>query len=305
MTVSKGKFPDSLEQSFGAIMKEPFSGEDQDLRKFLMTMEDSDKPEERLSSISGLPKPSRFLGTLAYRDPDQGYDVTATHVTVAMGTQITREMYDDDQHGQIKAIFSGFRDAFHEGKQDDVADLLNLSFTANPTDFFSHSESLALCADAHTTPSSGVSNSSGFDNLSTAALSATALAADRYTMRLFKNFKGFPIDKVPNLIIVPVELEDEALKIVQTRMGLDTAAGDKNIQAGRYRVVGSTRFNDSNNFWVANQELLKKSLRWYTRVKFETDRMESFDQFNFKGRGYERYSYLWLFWQGLLGHSVS
>ena len=305
MSVSKGKFPDSLDPVFAAIMKEPFEGEAPDIRNELFGVEKSTKSEERVSSISGLPKPSRFTGTLSYSSPDQGFDVTATHVTVAMGVQITREMWDDDQHGEIHDIFSGFRDAFHEGRMDDAADILNQSFTANPLDFYNHTENVALCSNSHTTPSSGVSTSSGFDNLSTAALSATALAADRYTMRLFNNFKGFPIDKVPNLLIVPVELEDEALKIVQTRAGLDTAAGDANIQAGRYRVFGSTRFSDSNNWWTANRELLKKSLRWYERVPFETDRMESFDQFNFKGRGYERYSYLWLFWQALLGHQVS
>jgi hypothetical protein len=152
---------------------------------------------------------------------------------------------------------------------------------------------------------SGVSTTSGFDNLSTAAASATALAADRYTMRLFKNFQGIRIDKVPDYVLCPAELEDELLKITQTRTGLDTAAGDKNIQAGRYRVISSVRLNDTNNFFTGNMALTKRSLMWYTRDEMETDRMESFDQFNFKGRGWERYGYGWMFWQGLIGHSVS
>lgn len=301
---STGDFPDALDPVFRAMMEEPFDGEEQSLVSQFFDMETSDRPEERLTSISGLPKPPNFMGTLAYRSPDQGFDVTATHIEVAMGTQITRRLWDDDQHGKIKRIFSGFRNAFHERKQDEAADFFNGAFTTTSA-FYNHSEGVSVCNNSHLTPSSGVSTASGFDNLSTAGLSATALTADRYTFRLFKNFKGFSIDKVPDTIFVPAELDDEALKITRTRVGLDTAAGDVNVQAGRYRVLSSTRLSDANNWFVMNMRLLKESLIWYTRKAFESDRMESFDQFNFKGRGYERYSHLWLFWQGLLGHEVA
>lgn len=302
--VTKGAFPDALDPVFRKMMKEPLAGEELDLVSTFYNQDTSSRPEERVSSISGLGKFPKFTGTLSYRTPVQGYDVTATHVTYAMGVQINRELWDDDQHGEIKRIFEGFNDARHETKQDDAAQLFNTAFVSDD-EFYSHSEGNSLCNDTHTTTDGNVATTSGFDNVSTSGLSATSLAADRYTMRLFKNFKGFRIDRVPNILCVPVEIEDEALKIVQTRMGLDTAAGDKNIQAGRFRVIGTTRFTDSNNYFVMNEKLMKQSLVWYNRIPFETGRMEAFDTFNFKARGYMRYSYLWLFWQFVLGHNVS
>jgi WD40 repeat protein len=304
MAVTKGKFPDAINPIFRAMMEEPFGGEGMDIVKFLYDGDTSTRPEERLTSISGLPKFPKFTGTLTYKDPVQGFDVTATHVVYAMGVQITRETWDDDQHGKIKRIFSGFKDAAWETRQDDGAQLLNNAFVSD-TEFYNHTEGVSLCNNSHTTPDGDVSTASGFDNLSTTALSATALSAARYTMRLFKDFKGVRIDKVPDTLIVPAELEDEALKISQTKMGLDTAAGDKNVQAGRFNVVSSTRLTDTNNFFVVNKGLAKKSFIWYDRVPFETDRMESFDQFNFKARAYMRYSNLWLFWQGIMGFQVS
>jgi len=304
---STGDFPDALDPVFSDMFPEGevFEGEGLNLVSTLYQELSSTRPEERLTSISGLPKAPRFTGSLTYKDPDQGYDVTITHITNAFGVQITRHLWDDDQHDQIQRIFEGFRNSFWETKQDDASDMFNQAFTANPLDTFNHTENVALCSNSHTTPVSGVSTSSGYDNLSTSALSATALAADRYTMRLSKNFQGIRIDRVPDCVFVPAELDDEALKITQTRVGLDTAAGDVNVQAGRYQVISSVRLTDTNNFFTINKDLCKRSLLWYTRDGLETDRMESFDQFNFKGRGWERYGYGWLFWQGIIGHSVS
>jgi hypothetical protein len=304
MAVTKGKFPDAINPIFRAMMDEPFTGEGLDLIKFLYDSDTSTKPEERLTSISGLPKFPKFTGTLVYKDPVQGFDVTAVHVTYAMGVQITRETWDDDQHGKIKRIFAGFKDAAWETQQDDGAQLLNNAFVRD-LEFYDHSEAVSLCNNNHLTPDPDVATASGFDNLSTTAISATALSSARYTMRLFKDFKGIRIDRVPDTVVVPAELEDETLKITQTKVGLDTAAGDKNIQAGRYKVVSSTRLNDTNNYFTLNMGLAKKSFIWYNRVPFETDRMESFDQFNFKARAYMRYSNLWLFWQPIMGFQVS
>lgn len=301
--VAKGGFPDSLDPVFRKQVPENFNRTN-DLIPILFSMEGSDRAEERLTSISGLPNFPRFTGAVTYRGPDQGFDVTATHVNYAMGVQINQELWEDDQHGQIKKIFAGFGRAAFNTRQIDAALMLNQAFTTS-IEFFNHSEGVSLCNNSHTTTVSGVSTASGFDNLSTAGLSATALTADRFTYRLFKDFQGNPIDEVPDLIIVPAELDDEAQRITKTVVGLDTAAGDVNVQHGRYQVVSAVRLTDANNYFVINKRLMKESFVWYDRVKFNSDRMEAFDTYNFKGRARMRYSYLWLFWQGILGHQVA
>ena len=301
--VSKGGFPDSLDPVFNKQVRESFAGPD-DLIPTLYGVESSSKAEERITSISGLPNFPRFTGALAYRGPDQGFDVTATHVNYAMGVQITQELWEDDQHGQIKRIFDGFGRSAFNTRQVDAAQLLNLAFTTT-LEFFEHTEGVSMCNNSHSTPVSGVSTASGFDNLSTAALSATALTADRYTFRLFKDFQGNPIDEVPDILIVPAELDDEAMVISKTTTGLDTTAGNINVQKGRYQVVSTVRLTDANNYFVGNKRLMKDSFTWFERIKFNQDRMEAFDTYNFKGRARMRYSFMWLFWQAILGHQVA
>jgi len=301
--VTKGGFPDSLDPVFNKQVPENFKGPD-DLIPSMYGVESSSKSEERVTSISGLPNFPRFTGALAYRGPDQGFDVTATHVNYAMGVQIGQELWEDDQHGQIKKIFAGFGRAAFNTRQIDAANLFNSAFSTG-LEFFNHTEGVALSSNSHTTPVSGVSTASGYDNLSTAGLSATALTADRFTFRLFKDFQGNPIDEVPDMLYVPAELDDEAQVITRTSTGLDTSAGDVNVQKGRYQVVSSVRFTDANNYFVGNKRLMMDSFVWYERIKFNSDRMEAFDTYNFKGRARMRYSYLWLFWQAVLGHQVA
>ena len=301
--VTKGGFPDSLDPVFNKQVPENFKGPD-DLIPVIFGVESSSKAEERITSITGLPNFPRFTGALAYRGPDQGFDVTATHVNYAMGVSIGQELWEDDQHGQIKKIFSGFGRSAFNTRQIDAAALFNSMFSTGQ-EFYDHTEGVALSSNSHTSVVSGVSTASGFDNLSTAGLSATALTADRYTFRLFKDAQGNPIDEVPDILFVPAELDDEASVITKTSTGLDTSAGDINVQKGRYQVVSSVRFTDANNYFVANKRLMKDSFVWYERVKFESDRMEAFDTYNFKGRARMRYSYLWLFWQAVLGHQVA
>lgn len=301
--VTKGGFPDSLDPIFNKQVPENFKGVG-DLIPMLYGVESSSKAEERLTSISGLPNFPRFTGALTYRGPDQGFDVTATHVNYAMGVQISQELWEDDQHGMIKKIFAGFGRAAFETRQIDAASLLNGAFAAS-SEFYNHTEGVALCSNSHLTPVSGVSTSAGYDNLSTASLSATALTADRYTFRLFKDFQGNFIDETPDVLYVPAELDDEASVITKTATGLDTSAGDVNVQKGRYQVISTVKLTDANNYFVGNKRLMKDSFVWFERVKFESDRMEAFDTYNFKGRARMRYSYLWLFWQGILGHQVA
>ena len=298
-------FPDSLDPVFARLVEENFNQAPDLVPQLFNTSLKSSRDQEKLSSISSLPDFPKFTGTLTYKSPTQGYDVTAQHIEFAMGVQIQRKLWDDDQHGKIRSIFEGFGDSAFKSRQKDAAQPFNLAFSVDP-EFYTHTEGVSLCNDSHTTTVSGVSTSSGYDNLSTAAISATSLTADRYTMRLFKDFQGEPVDEVFDEVFCPAELEDEVLKIVQTRVGLDTAAGDVNVHAGRnFKVISSVRLTDANNYFVMNSKLRNQSLYWIDRIPFEKDRMDSFDQYNFKGRAYMRYSFVYLFWQWILGHSVS
>jgi len=297
-------FPDALNPIFEAYKKEEFAGSTPDLVPRLFGTGKSDRDKYQASSISGLADFTAFAGNVDYASPVEGYDVTATHVEFAQGVQIQRKLWDDSQTEKIKQIFMGQRRAAYNTRQKDAAQPFNNAFTTD-NEFFSHSEGVNLCSNSHTTPMSSVSTASGFDNLLTASLAGTAVTAARYTMRNLKDFTGEPIDEVPDCILVPAELEATAEEIVKTRTGLDADTGNYNVEQGRYEIISTVRLTDTNNWFAINKRLMKDNLIWIDRVPLELKRMEAFDPISFKSRGYMRYSYLYVFWQWLIGHQVA
>lgn len=268
------------------------------------TIKDSDRESEKYSELTPLGKLSVFTDTISYLDAAQGYDVTATHIEYAGGIQIKRKLYDDDQFGIIKEYAEQLGDAAFKTQEDDAASILTDAFSSTST-FFSHTEAVALCSNSHTTPKDGVSTSAGFDNIVTTALSPTALTAARIQFKGFKDAAGWKLGLVPDMLVVPDDLEDKAKEIVGTSTGLYSAEGTKNVQQDRFEVYVHPRLSDTNDWFLINRELMKKNLYWFWRVKFETARMESFDNITAKWRAYLRYSYLRRDWRFVLGGQVS
>lgn len=300
---TKAGFPDALQPDFREVTLQKFNEIEDPVGK-MFTIKSSDRHSETVSAIGPMGDLPKFTGTLSYDGPDQMYDVTAVHVEFAGGVQIQRALYDDDQFDVINDFFGMLGRAGKLTRLKDAYQLLNNAFSID-NEFYNHTEGVGLCSNSHTSTRAGVSTSSGFDNLSTAGLSATALTADVITFRQFADNAGEPIDIEPNEIYAPINLEDQLSEIIKTRFGLDTAEGNVNVHDGRFTVKTSVRLSDTNNYFLCNSSLRKEALYWYDRIPFETGKMESFDQYTAKGRAYMRYSFLYKFWQFILGHEVS
>src|SRR5512135_2705697 len=66
---------------------------------------DSDQQDERFSALTPMGKFQTFTGSVGYDGPEQGYDVTETHLEKVLGMQIRRKLWDDDQFGVIDEMF--------------------------------------------------------------------------------------------------------------------------------------------------------------------------------------------------------
>lgn len=265
---------------------------------------DSDRADERFSELTPMGKFQAFTGAIPYDGASQGYDVTATHLSWALGVQIERALYDDDQFGVIDEQFAQLGDSAFKTHEDHASEVFNQAFSS-ASSFFSHTEAVGLCSNSHTSPISGVSTTTGFDNLITAELSPVALTSAVIQMRGFKDAAGDVIDNQPDTLLVPVALRDRADEIIKTPSGLDDANQNVNVHSGRFRVVDWYRLTDTNNWFLFDSAGLKKNLKWFWRVRLELSKMESFDNIIAKARGYMRYSYLRRDWRPVLGSQVS
>jgi len=150
------------------------------------------------SQVGTLPDFSEFTGTVNYSEQSQGYDTTSTPVEFTGGVQIERKLFDDDQFNIMDQKPLSLSNAYYRTRQKHGARMLNNAFSVDNY-FYDNSEGVALCANAHTT-NSGASTATGFDNLGTASLTATAVAANRIQM------VGFRGDQAERFSVMPDEL---------------------------------------------------------------------------------------------------
>lgn len=269
----------------------------------LFSMEKSSDSFEKWSAGGALGNFTQFTGTVAYQSQSQGYDVTATHIPFTNGIQIERELYDDDRHGIWQRKPKALARSAHQTRQEHGLRVLNNAFSVD-TFFYNNSEGVALCSNSHTT-TSGASTSTGFDNLTTSSLSATAVAASYIQMRDFRNDVGKKISIRPSKIIIPVALYEVAHEITKSAGKVDTANNNSNVHNGMYEVFDCEFLSDANNWFMVDGSQQKDSLVWFDRMPLEFAMAEELDTLIAKWRAYMRYSYFWRDWRFILGASVS
>jgi phage major head subunit gpT-like protein len=269
------------------------------------TMDTSKDSFEKWSSIGELGDFTEFNGAVPYGSQAQGYDVVAEHREFANGFQVTRKMYDDDRHGIWERQSPALANAYMRTRQVHAARLFNNAFV-NDSFFYSNSEGIALCADAHTTNASGISTASGFDNLTTSALSATAVSALRIQFRNFRGDVGNKISCMPDKLVYPIDLADRADEIIKSVKQPDTTNNNYNPQgSGRWMGTDWEYLDDTNNWFMLDTKAAKKWVIWFDRIPLDFGKAEEFDSFIAKWRAYCRYSWFFLNWRWIAGAEVS
>mgnify|MGYP001608882196 FL=1 len=269
----------------------------------MYSMENSSDETERWSAVGALPQFQEFTGSVSYSSQSQGYDTTATHVEWANGIQIERKLYDDDRHGMWERRPSGLAISANRTREVHGARMFNLGFSVD-TKFYNNTEAVALFSNSHTT-TSGASTATGFDNLVTSSLSATALAAARIQMRGFRDDQAERIDVMPSMVLYPPDLYDVAFEIVESAGKPGVATNDKNVHMGKYRLVEWNYLTDTNNWFLIDESAMKQYVVWFERIPLEFAFAEEIDTIIAKWRAYMRYSNAWFDWRWGLGAQVT
>ncbi len=269
----------------------------------IYSVESSSDNHETWSGVGSLGDFSQFAGTVTYQSQAQGYDTTATHVPFANGIQIERELYDDDRHGIWERRPVALAQAAQRTRQKHAARIYNNAASVD-TFFYNNSEGVALVSDSHTT-TSGASTASGFDNMTTAALSAVSVAAARIQMRGFRGDVAERISIMPSKLVIPVDLYEIAYEIAESEGKVDSANNNANVHKGKYEVMDWEYLTDTNNWFMEDSAQRKNFLVWFDRIPLEFAMAEELDTLVAKWRAYMRYSFAWYDWRWVLGGIVS
>ena len=296
-------FGDLLDPRFQKIFYERYNQLPSMLGEFYSFVPTNGRADMRWSDVGTLPDWSAFSGTVNYGSSSQGYDTIATPLEFASGIQIERKLFDDDQYNIMDQRPKALATSAQRTREKHGARLFNNAFSVD-TLFYVNSEGVALCSNSHTT-TSGASTASGFDNLGTSALSATAVAAARITARNFRGDQAERIDVNLDELIIPPDLYEEAFEIVSSMGKVDTDLNNRNVHQGNYTIKEWNYLTDTNNWFLADSVARGDMVHWTDRIPMEFAMAEDLDTILAKWRGYMRYAMDHSNWRWVLGHQVS
>lgn len=216
-------------------------------------------------------------------DTGQAFIDRATHITYGLGFTITREMYEDGM-----AATTAFKRAealafsIRQTVETVCANMLNRAFSSS----YLFGDGKELCATDHPYYSGGTWR----NELATPAdLSETALeqaCIDIATQ--FKNDKGLTIRITPKKLIIPPQLEFDAIRILQSTLQNDTANNAINAVKSIMPYAVNHYLTDTDAWFVLTD--CPEGMTYYNRRAAEFGSENDWDTENAKFKATVRFS---------------
>jgi hypothetical protein len=224
---------------------------------------------------------------ILYDSEQQTFTTRYTHVVYALGFIITREIMEDDQYdvvGQRKA--QGLAFSIRQTKEVVGANVYNRAFNAS----YVFGDGVSMVNAAHPNFAGGT-----FSNqISTAAdLSEAALEQACIDIANFTNDRGLRIAVRPEKLILPIQLEFEAERILKTERRVGSNMNDINAirETGRFPkgIVLNHYFTNPLAWFIRTD--VKNGLKMFERRGDEFEMDNDFDTENARFKATSRYSF--------------
>lgn len=242
-------------------------------------------------------------GRVEYDDRNKGYVKRFTHAEFAKGFVVQRKLIDDNLTAIVFDNANELGDSAFRFREKAAAQTFNGAFTDSGTDDWGFAiagpDAVGLCSTAH--PYSPV-DATTQSNEGTLSLTKDNVRSTRQLHMAMKDDRGDKLAIMPDMLLVPPELEDDALTIVRSTLDPTSANNAINPQAGRFQVVTWHYLTDSNAWFEIDSGRMKRDLIWYERIPVEFGREQDFDTLEAKFRAYMRFSrgfrdYRWVYGQ--------
>jgi len=242
-------------------------------------------------------------GQISEADFNQGYKQTFTHKEYVLDLGIERKLIDDDQHNIVRTSVMRMGDSAALRRETHGASVFNNAFTDSAP--YAGADAVGLCSTAH--PYGPDKTGSTQSNEFTLSLTKPNVATIREAMQAFTDDNGNIVAVIPDTLLVPPALEDEALVIARSINDPTSDTNAINPQMGRFQVVPWHYLTDSNAWFMIDSTLMKMGgLEWYDRVPVGIG-LKGGQDTTVKAywRSYMRYSYGWSDWRWVAGSNPS
>lgn len=223
MVMATGKFPELLWPGIKSVFGDSYEDWEPIWEK-LVDKHDSDKAFEKFQGMTGygLAGIKDQGSQIPYRDKFQGFMREIINTTYGIGSTITYEMMRYDQYGKFTGIPQQLAKSVRKTEETVVANLLNNGFsTAAAAVRTNTADGVSLLNSAHLLVAD---NSTTQRNTPATAsdLSQSSLEQMYIDVGNLVDDQNLPIVVTPKRLIVPIESQHLARKILQTEYEVDS-----------------------------------------------------------------------------------
>lgn len=288
MAINRGNFAKALWPGVNAWYGESYNEFPVEYTALFDTYTSSKAFEEDMGIVSlGLAAVKTEGGSVAYDSMEQGYLTRYTHVNYGLGFIITEEMIDDDQYMIVanknaKALAYSMR----QTKEIVGANVYNRAFNAS----YTFGDGKELLSTAHPNVSGGTWQ----NTLTTAAdISEAALEQAFIDMGKWTNDRGLKIAVIPQKLIIPVDLQFDAERILMSPLQSGNSNNDINALKSMGKFPGGVMINhyltDTDAWFIRTN--VPEGMKYFERKADAFSDDNDFDTNNLKYKATGRYSF--------------
>ncbi len=177
-------------------------------------------------------------GSVSYDTTSQGFISRFTHITYGLGFIITKEMYDDDLYDVVSETRSkSLARSMRITKETVCANVVDRASTAG----YTGGDGQTLYSTAHLHKAGGTYSNTP---ATAVALSEAAIEDACIALGKFEDDRQLRIAAKPSKLIIPVDLQFEAERILNTDLRVATADNDLNAIKSLGKVPNGFRVNN-------------------------------------------------------------
>mgnify|MGYP003114720842 FL=1 len=298
MAISRSQLVKELEPGLNALFGMEHARYDNEWKEIFAT-ENSDRAFEEEVELSGFgnAKVKDEGESVEFDDAQEAFTSRYTHETIALAFSITEEAVEDNLYDSLSSRYTkALARSMANAKEVKGANVLNRAFNSS----YTGGDGLELCSTAHLTVGGGTYK----NELSTAAdLNETSLEQAMIDIAGFIDNRGLKVAVKARKMIIPVNLQFIAERLLKTDLRVGTADNDINASKSMNVIPEGYTINhylsDTDAFFIITDA--PNGLKYFNRAPVKTSMEGDFNTGNVKYKARERYSFGWSDPRGIFG----
>ena len=252
------------------------------------TSERSFEEETKLSGFSAAPVKNEG-SAIAYDNAQEAWTARYNHETIALGFSLTEEAIEDNLYDSLSARYTkALARGMAYTKQIKSANVLNNGFSSS----YAGGDGQALFSSTHPLVSGGTNS-----NIPStpADLNETSLENAVIQIAQWTDERGLLIAAKPKKLVIPVQLQFVATRLLETELRVGTNDNDVNALKNNGSIPGGYTVNHyltDPNAWFLTTDV-PNGMKHFVRTPLSNSMDGDFDTGNVRYKSRERYSFGW------------